>query len=151
MNYETIQFQNQAGDTLSGHLHRPLGKPRAFVLFAHCFTCTANIKAALIIARALVQEGFAVLRFDFTGLGASEGEFADTNFSTNVDDLLAAAAYLATNHRAPEVLVGEGAVGASVELTVRAKTRFERDEEARLQMVELIQQVLIDHGVEIAE
>ena len=98
MTYETVEFQNRAGETLRGHLHWPMQNPRAFVLFAHCFTCTSNIKAALAIARALIQEGFAVLRFDFTGLGASEGDFADTNFSTNVSDLVAAADYLASHH-----------------------------------------------------
>jgi len=114
MKYETVRFHNHAGDTLRGHIHWPMRNPRAFVLFAHCFTCTANIKAALAIAQALVQEGFAVLRFDFTGLGASEGDFADTNFSTNVSDLLAAADYLASTHRAPEVLVGHSLGGTAV-------------------------------------
>jgi len=114
MTYETVEFQNRAGETLRGHLHWPMQNSRAFVLFAHCFTCTANIKAALAITRALVHEGFAVLRFDFTGLGASEGDFADTNFSTNVSDLIAAADYLASKHRAPEILVGHSLGGTAV-------------------------------------
>lgn len=114
MSYEIVQFQNRTGETLRAYLHWPLRTPRAFVLFAHCFTCTANIKAALIIARALAQEGFATLRFDFTGLGGSEGEFADTSFSTNVSDLVSAADYLAANHGAPEVLVGHSLGGAAV-------------------------------------
>ena len=114
MSHETIQFENHAGDTLTGHLHWPLLRPGGFVLFAHCFTCTANIKAALTISRALAQEGFAVLRFDFTGLGDSEGEFAETNFSTNVGDLLAAAEYLAANHRPPDLLVGHSLGGTAV-------------------------------------
>ncbi|NNC63337.1 MAG: alpha/beta fold hydrolase [Gammaproteobacteria bacterium] len=111
---ETVEFGNQAGDTLRGHLHWPLAKPRAFGLFAHCFTCTANSRAAVIIARELTQAGFAVLRFDFTGLGASEGEFANTNFTTNVGDVVAAADYLAREHAAPELLVGHSLGGTAV-------------------------------------
>jgi putative redox protein len=114
MKSETVEFKNEAGDTLRGSLHWPLREPRAFVLFAHCFTCSANIKAALTISRELVQADFAVLRFDFTGLGGSEGDFADTNFSTNVGDLLAAAQYLAQHHQAPEVLVGHSLGGTAV-------------------------------------
>ena len=114
MRSETVEFESQAGDRLRGHLHWPLGKPHAFALFAHCFTCTANSKAAVIIARELTQAGFAVLRFDFTGIGASEGEFADTNLTTNVGDLVAAADYLAREHAAPELLVGHSLGGTAV-------------------------------------
>lgn len=114
MTSENVEFLNQAGVALRGHLHWPLTKPRAFALFAHCFTCTANSKAAVIIARELAQAGFAVLRFDFTGLGSSDGEFADTNFSTNVGDLLAASEYLARTHSAPELLVGHSLGGTAV-------------------------------------
>ena len=70
------------------------GRPLAYALFAHCFTCSKNIKAIAHISRALTREGIAVLRFDFTGLGESEGDFSDTNFSSNVDDLIRAAAFL---------------------------------------------------------
>ena len=85
--------------TLRGVLHRPdAGGIRACVLFAHCFTCTKNIKAAVNIADALVAEGIAVLRFDFAGLGESEGEFADTHFSSNVQDLVDVANYIAPEH-----------------------------------------------------
>ena len=111
---EKVEFTNQDGATLAGHLHQPLGPPRAFALFAHCFTCTANIKAAINIARALTEQGIAVLRFDFTGLGSSEGDFADTNFSSNVDDLIAAAAWLAQAHEAPQILVGHSLGGTAV-------------------------------------
>ena len=114
MTSESVEFLNQAGVALRGHLHWPLAKPRAFALFAHCFTCTANSRAAVIIARELTQAGFAVLRFDFTGLGSSDGEFADTNFSTNVSDLLAASEYLARTHAAPALLVGHSLGGTAV-------------------------------------
>ena len=103
------------GQTLQGHLHSPVGaKPRAYALFAHCFTCTANSRAAIHIARALATEGIAVLRFDFTGLGASEGEFADSNFSSNVADLVAAAEFLSNLDRAPTLLIGHSLGGTAV-------------------------------------
>jgi putative redox protein len=114
MKSATVEFPNRAGETLRGHLHWPLLEPTTFVLFAHCFTCTAASKAAVMIARGLVREGFAVLRFDFTGLGASEGEFAETNFSSNVDDLVAAAEYLEREHAAPAILVGHSLGGTAV-------------------------------------
>jgi uncharacterized OsmC-like protein/alpha-beta hydrolase superfamily lysophospholipase len=114
MTQEKVEFTNQDGATLAGHLHRPLGRPRAFALFAHCFTCTANIKAAVNIARALTEQGLAVLRFDFTGLGSSQGDFADTNFSSNVNDLIAAAAWLAQAHEPPQILVGHSLGGTAV-------------------------------------
>ena len=82
------------------------GEPIAFAIFAHCFTCSKNLTATVAISRALAQARIAVLRFDFTGLGESEGEFAETSFSTSVDDILAAAGYLEEHHRAPELLVG---------------------------------------------
>ena len=114
MTSETVKFPNESGQVLQGQLHRPLLSPVATVLFAHCFTCTASIKAARVIADALVRRGFAVLRFDFTGLGRSEGEFPETNFSTNVSDLVAAADYLAAQHQAPAVLVGHSLGGTAV-------------------------------------
>ncbi len=89
-------------------------------LFAHCFTCSKDLKAVVRITRALVGEGFAVLRFDFTGLGESEGDFADTDFSSNLDDLLAAADYLRREHRAPDLLIGHSLGGAAV-LSVAAE------------------------------
>jgi putative redox protein len=110
-----VQFQNRRGQTLSGVLHQPdRGVLKAYALFAHCFTCTKNIRAAVNIAEAMAQEGIAVLRFDFTGLGASEGEFAETHFSSNVDDLEDAARYLAKSHQAPSVLVGHSLGGTAV-------------------------------------
>ncbi len=114
MRKENIQFKNSAGENLAGVLDLPTAKPRAYALFAHCFTCSKNIRAATTISRALTEAGFAVLRFDFTGLGQSEGEFADSNFSSNVDDLVAAANYLQHEHEAPSVLIGHSLGGTAV-------------------------------------
>ena len=77
---EKVTFPNPSGAGLAARLDRPAGEPRAFALFAHCFTCSKDLFAASRISQALAERGFAVLRFDFTGLGASEGEFANTNF-----------------------------------------------------------------------
>jgi putative redox protein len=93
---ERIEFPGFEGVRLSARLERPnRTPPQAYALFAHCFTCTKNLRAAVAISRALCDEGSAVMRFDFTGLGESEGDFADTNFSSNVADLTAAGRYLA--------------------------------------------------------
>lgn len=109
-----IRFKAAADQTLSGVLHQPdIGTPAAYAVFAHCFTCTKNIKAAVYIAEALSAVGIAVLRFDFTGLGQSDGEFAATNFSSNVEDLLAAADFLAKEHAAPSILVGHSLGGTA--------------------------------------
>ena len=99
MQNQRISFDNDRGEKLSGLLNFPAGEPRAFALFAHCFTCTKNLKGATNISRSLTDAGIAVLRFDFTGLGQSEGDFADSNFSSNVSDLLAAARYWRPNTR----------------------------------------------------
>ena len=112
---EQLRFQNVRGEQLAGIMHRPdAGAIRACVLFAHCFTCTKNIKAAVTIADALCAEGFGVLRFDFTGLGQSEGEFADTHFSSNVQDLVDAAQFMAQKFEAPAILVGHSLGGTAV-------------------------------------
>jgi putative redox protein len=109
-----IQFAAENNTRLAGVLHTPdAGKPRAYALFAHCFTCTKNIKAAINIAESLCHEGIAVLRFDFTGLGQSEGEFSNTHFSSNVQDLLHAAKYLEAEHSAPVILVGHSLGGTA--------------------------------------
>ena len=86
-----IEFTGALGETLAARLDSGPGAPRAYALFAHCFTCSKDVFAATRIAEALAGQGIATLRFDFTGLGASDGEFANTNFSSNVDDLVAAA------------------------------------------------------------
>lgn len=91
-----------------------VGKPRAWVIFAHCFTCSKNLVAARHVSNALVQRGFGVVRFDFTGLGESDGEFSDTNFSSNIDDIISVARYLGDTGRTPEVLVGHSLGGAAV-------------------------------------
>lgn len=108
-----ITFDGPLGQ-LAGVLETPDGEPRAFALFAHCFTCSKDFKAAVRIARALCQRGFSVLRFDFTGLGDSEGDFATTTFSSNLDDLTAAASYLEAHQQAPSLLVGHSLGGAAV-------------------------------------
>ncbi len=114
---ERITFPGSQGAELAARLDRPAGPPRAFALFAHCFTCSKDILAASRIANALTDAGFAVLRFDFTGLGMSDGEFANTNFSSNTDDLLAAASWLRATHRAPQVIVGHS-LGGSAALAI---------------------------------
>jgi len=108
------QFRNTEGQTLSGRLALPASPPKAFVVFAHCFTCTSEVKAATHISRALCDLDMAVLRFDFTGLGDSEGDFANTDFSSNVADLVAAARSLAQTHDAPQLLIGHSLGGAAV-------------------------------------
>ncbi|MBT5239614.1 MAG: OsmC family protein [Rhodospirillaceae bacterium] len=109
-----IEFPGHSGEMLAARLDLPDGTPKAFALFAHCFTCSKDIFAASRIAAELSAEGIAVLRFDFTGLGASEGEFANTNFSSNVQDLLEAVAYLEKEHEAPAILIGHSLGGAAV-------------------------------------
>jgi len=111
---ERFDFPNAAGEKLSALLDRPTGQPVAFALFAHCFTCGKDNLAAKRIAEGLTARGIAVLRFDFTGLGASEGEFANTNFSSNVADLVAAANHLRKMHRAPAILIGHSLGGAAM-------------------------------------
>jgi uncharacterized OsmC-like protein/alpha/beta superfamily hydrolase len=111
---ERITFPGSQGAELAARLDMPAGPPRAFALFAHCFTCSKDILAASRIATALTDAGFGVLRFDFTGLGMSGGEFANTNFSSNTDDILAAANWLRDTHHAPQVLVGHSLGGSAV-------------------------------------
>ncbi len=108
-----FNFKNVAGQTLSGRLELPVSKPRDFAIFAHCFTCSKNVKAASRISKELSDRGIAVLRFDFTGLGNSEGDFANTNFTSNVLDLIAAASALGEQHTAPSLLVGHSLGGAA--------------------------------------
>ena len=110
-----FEFKNQNGENLAGTLEEPtVGPARGVALFAHCFSCGKNVLAASRVSRGLRDRGFAVLRFDFTGLGDSEGEFADTNFSTNVDDLRAAIDAMRQNDIAPNILIGHSLGGAAV-------------------------------------
>jgi putative redox protein len=114
MRSERFNFPNATGEQLAATLDLPLGKPTAYALFAHCFTCGKDNLAAKRIAERLTFHGIAVLRFDFTGLGASEGEFANTHFSSNVDDLVAAADHLRKTYDAPAILIGHSLGGAAV-------------------------------------
>lgn len=109
-----VDFPGSQGHALAGRLDTPGGVPRAWALLAHCFTCSKDTKAAAYIARALADAGFGVLRFDFTGLGGSGGDFSNTHFSSNVDDLVAAADWLRAHHGAPALLVGHSLGGAAV-------------------------------------
>jgi uncharacterized OsmC-like protein/fermentation-respiration switch protein FrsA (DUF1100 family) len=114
MRSEPFEFQNAQGLKLAGRLDRPDGMARAFALFAHCFTCDKTSKAAVRISRALAAIGVGVLRFDFTGLGDSEGDFAATGFSSNIADLIAAAGRMADKGIAPELLIGHSLGGTAM-------------------------------------
>lgn len=114
MRFERFDFPNGRGETLAGVLDLPEGAPRAFALYAHCFTCGKDVLAAVRIARALSAHGIAVLRFDFTGLGGSDGDFANTDFSSNIDDIVAAADFLRREHAAPALLIGHSLGGAAI-------------------------------------
>jgi putative redox protein len=109
-----VEFEGAHGDTLAARLELPDGEIRACVLFAHCFTCSKNVFATTRVSRELARRGLAVLRFDFTGLGESEGDFADTNFSSNVADLVAAADYMREELDAPSILIGHSLGGSAV-------------------------------------
>jgi putative redox protein len=114
MKTEKVNFPGALGEQLAARLDLPDGKPKAYALFAHCFTCSKDIFAATRIASGLAEEGIAVLRFDFTGLGHSDGEFANTSFSSNISDLLKAADYLREAHQAPKLMIGHSLGGAAV-------------------------------------
>ncbi|WP_411031934.1 alpha/beta fold hydrolase [Spongiimicrobium sp. 3-5] len=114
MNLQKITFENQDGQKLVGRLELPADRhPHNYAIFAHCFTCNKNLLAIKNIGKALTANGFGVLRFDFTGLGESEGDFADTNFSGNVGDLVAAANHLKENYEAPTLIIGHSLGGAA--------------------------------------
>ncbi len=107
-------FANKKGEVLSGRLELPTVPPRAFALFAHCFTCSKDFVAATVIAKTLAESGIGVLRFDFTGLGGSGGDFSNTNFSSNVEDLISACNHLSREYEAPQLLIGHSLGGAAV-------------------------------------
>ncbi len=113
-NRQKIEFPGSSGLTLAGLLETPDAPPLATALIAHCFTCGKDIAAASRIARSLVKHGYAVMRFDFTGLGNSDGDFANTNFSSNVQDLIAAADFLRSKNLAPSILIGHSLGGTAV-------------------------------------
>jgi len=113
--FKKLEFTNDAGQRLAARMDLPANSPPvAYALFAHCFTCSKNIKAAAHISRALTAEGIAVFRFDFTGLGESEGDFGDTNFSSNVEDLVLAAQFMVEKYEGPKILIGHSLGGAAV-------------------------------------
>jgi uncharacterized OsmC-like protein/pimeloyl-ACP methyl ester carboxylesterase len=114
MKTERVTFEGHSGGMLAARLDMPDGQVRAAAIFAHCFTCSKDIPAARRIASRLAAQGVAVLRFDFTGLGHSEGEFANTHFSSNVEDLLRAATYLTARDMPPTLLIGHSLGGAAV-------------------------------------
>ncbi|MCB1280758.1 MAG: alpha/beta fold hydrolase [Salinibacterium sp.] len=109
-----VEFAGAHGTNLAARLELPGGTPRAFAIFAHCFSCSKDVFAASRIAKALAASGIAVLRFDFTGLGQSDGDFSNTNFTSNIDDLVNAADFLRTEYRAPGILIGHSLGGAAV-------------------------------------
>lgn len=114
MNLQKVSFKNNEGQSLVGRLELPVNQhPHNFAVFAHCFTCNKNLSAVRNIGKALTSNGFGVLRFDFTGLGESEGDFADTNFSGNVEDLIAATEFLKENYKAPTLMIGHSLGGAA--------------------------------------
>jgi putative redox protein len=114
MQTEKLQFAGASGHMLAAALDEPDGDIRATALLAHCFTCGKDTLAARRIADALTLHGIAVLRFDFTGLGSSDGEFANTTFSSNIEDLVCAAGHLRTLGRAPTILIGHSLGGAAI-------------------------------------
>ena len=113
MSREKVEFSNGRGEKLAALLELPERSARAFALFAHCFTCGKDNAAAARISRGLTAQGIGVLRFDFTGLGGSDGDFANTNFSSNVADLIAAADFLRAEERAPSLLIGHSLGGTA--------------------------------------
>ena len=113
---QKVTFKNNQGIELAGLLETPADSSsiRSYALFAHCFTCGKDIAAASRIARALTKFGISVFRFDFTGLGNSDGDFGNTNFSSNVEDLLSAYETLETEYAAPQLLIGHSLGGAAI-------------------------------------
>jgi len=113
MSSNFVRFPAAQGHQLAGRLEIPAGTPRAYALFAHCFTCSKDSKGAAFVGHALAARGIAVLRFDFTGLGQSDGDFGDSNFSANIDDVVCAARFLEREHATPTILIGHSLGGAA--------------------------------------
>src|SRR5579859_862128 len=114
MTTKPVSFSNSRNEALAGRLELPAGEPRAWAIFAHCFTCSKDSKAAAYISQALAARGIAVLRFDFTGLGSSGGDFSSSTFSSNLDDLASAAEFLRNTYSAPDLLIGHSLGGAAM-------------------------------------
>ncbi len=109
-----VQFANRRGQTLSGIIDQSAEPANHYALFAHCFTCTKDLKAIVRISRNLAKLGIAVLRFDFTGLGDSKGDFSESNFETNCEDILSAVNFLNTEYQGPSLLIGHSLGGAAM-------------------------------------
>ena len=110
-----LRIPGSLGSALGAELDMPEhAKPHAWAIFAHCFTCSRNLKAFHIICEHLAQNGIAVLRFDFTGIGDSEGDFAQTNFATDIDDIIAVSEYMSANYTAPQLLIGHSMGGTAM-------------------------------------
>src|SRR5215467_2222861 len=114
MPIERFQFEGEGGHQLAAALDLPDGEPAAYALFAHCFTCGKDVLAARRISAVLATRGIATLRFDFTGLGSSEGDFANATFTSNVADLVRAANHLREKRKAPAILIGHSLGGAAI-------------------------------------
>lgn len=112
-----VRFDNGRGQTIVGVIETPIDEIRHFALFAHCFTCGKDLKAIVRISRKLAEQGIAVLRFDMTGLGDSQGDFSETNLTTNCQDILAAAGFLSREYQPPELLIGHSLGGTAMTLT----------------------------------
>lgn len=120
-----VKFQSKNGFDLSGILHQPENADiQAYAISAHCFTCGKSLKAGKNIAETLLENGIATLRFDFTGLGASKGQFAETSFSTNVDDIVSASEFLSEHYQAPQIMVGHSL--GDCRACCRRKNRFRK-------------------------
>ncbi len=111
---ERVTFTGSTGETIAGKLDKPIGPIRAYALYAHCFTCTKEFIGSRSICQELASHGIAILRFDFTGLGSSQGEFGETNFCSNVEDLIKAAEFMQSELEAPQMLIGHSLGGAAV-------------------------------------
>lgn len=120
MSTKKVLFRNKDGFELAGRLELPETPAQAYAIFAHCFTCSKDIAAASRISRRLAASGFGVLRFDFTGLGNSDGDFSNSNFTSNVQDLLAASDFLTDEYKAPQLLIGHSLGGAAVLMAATA-------------------------------
>jgi len=119
-------FIGSKGNRLDARLERPDATPKAFIIFAHCFTCTKDILIVYRSSRLLAQQGYAVLRFDFAGLGDSEGDFSDCNFSTTVEDTHAAINFLKENYTTPSILIGHSLGGTTSLATAATASSIEK-------------------------
>ncbi len=126
MKSEKLSFKNRQGNQLSARLDLPLDeRPVAYALFAHCFTCSKNLTAVRNISRSLTANGIAVLLFDFTGLGESEGDFESTTFTSNIHDLFAASDFLSENYETPKIVIGHSLGGAAVLFAAQQMSHIE--------------------------